>query len=454
MALVLHVGDINVQDEQQVLTIKWSLNITFINTRLRFARMPELKPAVYAESRNQSFFPVGDMVVTVKYDVQQRKRNFWSSEQVGTLKIETYRETQRNGDYPGKNPLEFNNDNYEFESTYVIPTNFKIGAEVAAVEQGLYGLVDDAVRQLHQRQQLRGLSREIRQDEHKALTLETKVEDVSEHKETPWDYDTIAQNLIKAIRHATGITSLSYEQFKEYQSHKPASIDDVIVQGKAPTDILAAVASYIDHNFRDNSKPKRVQNAVGEYLQAVYASQRVPASIAEQNNAAIKKHFVPQYLSIKGRYNNSGQLPDGIVDHAFESFFEGGIAGWIVLSWLGASVYHGITGQKVDIPGFYIGAATAFAWPYVKAPIGLATRGWLFRSRLKSLKKTVEPMLYYAPPTDDSAPREESTRTIGPAPQRLPDIRLSNEIAAPAAEEPESSDDEAPKRRRNRSRTR
>lgn len=63
-----------------------------------------------------------------------------------------------------------------------------------------------------------------------------------------------------------------------------------------------------------------------------------------------------------------------VVGHAFGSFFGGGIAGWLALSLLGEPVIEGLTGVPMDIPGFYIGAAGAFVWPYLRALYGMFTR--------------------------------------------------------------------------------
>jgi hypothetical protein len=88
---------------------------------------------------------------------------------------------------------------------------------------------------------------------------------------------------------------------------------------------------------------------------------------------------------MRNKYDAAAAFPSEIVEHAVGSFFGGGIGGWIALSWIGESVIRGITGMSLDIPGWYIGAAIAFAAPYVRALYGASTREQQFERRRRAL---------------------------------------------------------------------
>jgi hypothetical protein len=66
----------------------------------------------------------------------------------------------------------------------------------------------------------------------------------------------------------------------------------------------------------------------------------------------------------------------------------------LALSVFGESVVRNLTGMYVDIPGWYVGAAVAFVWPYIKAAFGMLTREKKYERRrqvlLQRLTKRLE----------------------------------------------------------------
>jgi hypothetical protein len=119
----------------------------------------------------------------------------------------------------------------------------------------------------------------------------------------------------------------------------------------------------------------------------------IPAIGYEQAHI-IANEFVPAYVVMKQRYDAAAAVPSDVLGHAFGSFFGGGITGWLTLSVFGEHVIRNLTGMYVSIPGWYIGAAVAFVWPYIKAAFGMLTREKKYERRrqvlLQRLTKRLE----------------------------------------------------------------
>ena len=112
---------------------------------------------------------------------------------------------------------------------------------------------------------------------------------------------------------------------------------------------------------------------VGEFLQV------------KQQAHIIVNEFVPAFVKMQAKYEATAAYPKNIVEHAFGSFIGGGIAGWFTLSVLGEKVLEGLTGASLNIPGFYIGAAVSFTWPYVRATLGFIIRDRQYERRREAL---------------------------------------------------------------------
>ncbi len=59
---------------------------------------------------------------------------------------------------------------------------------------------------------------------------------------------------------------------------------------------------------------------------------------------------------------------------------------------------RGVLGASVDLPGFYIGAALAFIWPYLRGIYGLLTREEQYERRRRALLERVGRRLELALP--------------------------------------------------------
>jgi hypothetical protein len=88
---------------------------------------------------------------------------------------------------------------------------------------------------------------------------------------------------------------------------------------------------------------------------------------------------------MKAKYDAAAAVPSDVLGHAFGAFIGGGFTGWLTLSIFGEAVIRNITGMYVDIPGWYIGAAVAFVWPYITAGFGALTREGKYERRRELL---------------------------------------------------------------------
>ncbi len=109
-------------------------------------------------------------------------------------------------------------------------------------------------------------------------------------------------------------------------------------------------------------------------------------------------------MELRRKYAGVASLPRDIVEHAFGSFFGGGIAGYLTLSLFAEAVIRGIAGVSLDIPGWYIGAAAAFVWPYIRGMYGLMTRDKWYERKREALIRKVNARLRLSWP-DEVSPR-------------------------------------------------
>jgi len=346
--------------------------------------MTTLFPTVYSDKNNSTFFDVRGTLITVSYEVIERKRWFvLSGPSLARVKINV-------GD--GASVLSYD---------YSLPRNRRVGAEITAVERGLYSLLDEAVRTTMQIKVLEAAEREVKalEDEHlfeggsRARECLELPSDPAAARRT-WEQKLLGElvdRLVTAVRHVTNVTSLTVEGLEAQQRDRAQALERV-VQSTSLTSVLeaqgvlGAVESFLAHEVETSTDVKILRERTLDYLDRLRqrSGHAVPAISYEQAHI-ITNEFVPAYVAMKKKYDAAAAFPTDIVGHAFGSFFGGGITGWLTLSLFGEAVIRGLTGMSVDIPGWYIGAAVAFVWPYIKAAVGAARRDKQYERRRQLL---------------------------------------------------------------------
>ncbi|MGD2152644.1 MAG: hypothetical protein PVG79_05205 [Gemmatimonadales bacterium] len=343
--------------------------------------MTRLLPTVYSDKNNSTFFDVGGTLITVGYEVIERKRWFLlPAPSLARIEINV-------GD--GASVM-----SYE----YSVPRTRRVGPEITGVERGLYSLLDEAVRATMQAKVLEDAEREVR-----ALEIEHLFEGGSAAHESIGDaaatrkarerklLDELVDRLITAVRHVTNVTSLTAEGLEAHQADRGRALEKVVQSTSLASvleaqGVLAAVETFLDYELESTTDVNTLRERTLGYLDRlrVTSGDALPAISYEQAHI-IANEFVPAYVVMKRKYDAAAAVPSDILGHAFGSFFGGGITGWLTLSVFGEHVIRNLAGVYVDIPGWYIGAGVAFVWPYLKAAKGALTREKRFEKRRQRL---------------------------------------------------------------------
>jgi len=351
--------------------------------------MRDLYPTKYADSDNSTFFDVSGILLSVNYNVERgRKYHLIPSTTTAKIKVNI-------GD--GTRVL---------THQYKIPRTFRVGREIESIQDGLYGLMDETIRSVVQMRRLDETQKEVGQAEEQYLFPEVKAfreylatVEIPEENGKAQEYrvwDEFVNQLVISVQHVTDITSLSREGFEEYQERRARSLKQALsqdIQFHDPKALLQAVADFLDLNTDTEVDIMVAQERTLSYLQLLEERETGSSVVRSRRDEVIANEFVVTYLRIRRDRTHAVQLPDDIVDHAIESFVEGGIKGLVVLSWIGESIINNILKENYEIPGWYIGAGVQFLWPYIKAPFQLAARNRNYRKSLSSLRQSVSTKL-------------------------------------------------------------
>jgi hypothetical protein len=351
--------------------------------------MKTLYPAKYADSENSTFFDVSGILLSVSYDVE-RTRKYRLIPSTTTAKVK----------------VNIDDGARVLTRQYRIPRTFRVGREIESIQDGLYGLMDEAIRSVVQMRRLDETRKEVSQAEDQYLfpevkafreylaTVETPEENGKAQEYRVWD--EFVNQLIIAIQHVTYITSLSREGLEEYQERRARGLEQALSQDIPlydPKALLQAVADFLDSNTDIDVDIRVAQERTLSYLRLLEERETGSGVVQSRRDEIIAHEFIVTYLRIRKERKHAVQLPDDIVNHAIGSFVEGGIKGLIVLSWLGESVVNKLLNTNYEIPGWYIGAGAQFLWPYIKAPFQLAARNRNYRRGLRSLQQSVSTKL-------------------------------------------------------------
>lgn len=333
--------------------------------------MTALRPTRYSARNDSTFFQVAGTLVSVRYEATERKK--WG------LLPQPYQARLEVVVDDGAAVLE-----HEFE----LPANLSVGPEIWAVERGLYGVMDEAVRTAMQLRTEEKTERAVREAESEhlyrdeAAGREVGAQAAGGGRRAPDEavLQELADKLVTAVRHVTKVTSLSPEGLDEYQAEQAETYQRVL-QATSPAaalelhDAIRAVEGYLEHEAEEVQDVKRLKERAREYL-ALLESRSVGGSLVlnHRQRRAVVEEFVPAYAKLQREYREAGQVPTNLVEHAFGSFFGGGITGFLVIDVFGESFIEGLAGMPLDLPGWWIGAGLAFFWPYLKVIGGLLTR--------------------------------------------------------------------------------
>ncbi len=330
--------------------------------------MTTLLPTRYAERSNSTFFEVAGLLVTIEYRVVSRKSFLLLPGPPSARLLVTMGETRR------------------LTHDYLLPKGRRVGGEISQIERGLYAFLDEVVRSAAQMKALESAERAVEVSESDHLygsadlaparpALDLSAEGV---EQAPFVGELI-EKLIMALRHLTNVTSLTRQGLAAYQGDRTAALERVVestsltsalrVQG-----IVQAVEAFLHHEIETTTDVKALRQRTLDYLAEVRGRSAVAAAISDEQAHVIINDFVPAYLKLRKRYDAAAAVPRNLVEHALGSFFGGGIAGYLVISLFGEAVIRNLTGMWVDLPGWYLGAAFAFAWPYLKGTVGYLTR--------------------------------------------------------------------------------
>ncbi|MGD8866791.1 MAG: hypothetical protein PVI01_04160 [Gemmatimonadales bacterium] len=360
--------------------------------------MTELIPSRYSDKNSSTFFEVAGLLITIEYEVIKKKRMLvFPGAIVGRLHA-------RVGDSDAR-----------ISHQYEIPRGHWVGGEIAHTERGLYGFMDEVVRAAVQLKALESAERDVEAAEAEHLFFEGALlrQDESAGVAGGASHGATAQaellaelvsRVMTAVRHLTNITSLSRDGLEAYQRDRSHALERVTQSESFSSalrihDILQAVEAFLRYEAEGTKDVQALRERTLDYLDVL--EHRHPGgspAITHEQAHIIVNEFVPDFVKMKKKYEAAVVYPKNIFEHAIGSFFGGGIAGWFLLSFLGERVLEGLTGASMNIPGFYIGAAVSFAWPYLQASFGLVIRDRHYERRRQSLMEKTSRRLNLALP--------------------------------------------------------
>ena len=353
-----------------------------------------LKPTRYANETDSVMMNMYDVVVALHYEIENRKKyKVLPKDSLVTLEAQI-----------GSGELK---SSYSYE----ISRNYKVGKEINEIETGLYALIDEIIRTIVQSNKLEKVTNTVENLEEDSLA--TKFDSLEKYKEKQEETSQeenatqlteFTDKLISSIVYLTGITSITSEGFNQYKNHRITALERIVKTEDKPikaTELLDSITDVLNISPVVRRNKLNAQEAALDYLEA-FQKNNTSLVLSIQHAQVMVESFASGYAAIARKRDNAVYIPSDIADHALNSFFDGGFKGFFALSLVGESVANvllpmaGYT-EKVDIPGWYIGAAAEFAWPYIKAPFKLATRGYVYKKELAQLVKSTNTKLLACP---------------------------------------------------------
>lgn len=362
-----------------------------------------LRPSRYSDRESSTFFHVAGTLVSLRYWVEERRRY---------LLLPAASMTR----------LEAKVDDGAYQTThgYEIPRSLHVGEEIAVIERGLYAFMDDVIRGAMQLRVLEATGRAVEalEDEHLyQLPADPRSElagdaeggaasDVHERRVV----EELAQRLVTAVSHVTNVTSLSIEGLRDYQRERTMTLER-LARAASPgaalqtRDVLQAVEAFLRYDADPGEDAETLKARALEYL--VHLRKRSggagPLLTAEQLEIVLSE-FVPACMALRRRYEEAVRVPSDLGGHVVGSFFGGGITGWLTISLFGEALLSNLAGVSLDLPGWWIGAGTAFAWPFLRAAYGALTREGDYERGREGLFRRMKVKLGLSWPEPDALP--------------------------------------------------
>jgi hypothetical protein len=357
-----------------------------------------LIPIRYAVKNNSTFFDVAGTLITIGYEVARRKRLFvLPGTVVATVQARIGDETAG------------------IAHQYAIPRSQRVGSEIAHIERGLYGFMDEVIRTTVQARSLESAEKRVAAAEAEHLFFDPALAspDDADHglasvreaaaAQARFISDLVAR-VVTAVRHLTNITSLTVDGLEAYQRDrssvlKRAARSESLTVAAQTDDIIQTVEAFLDYESDGTADVEALQERTRDYLDYHLRRHTSPdLQLGSAQMRVIVNEYVPAFLKLKRKYDAAVSYPKDVAEHAIGSFFGGGFTGWISLSLFGEKILQELAGVYVDIPGWYIGAAVAFVWPYMRAAVAAFNRDkWYEKQRTRLLDRIARRLQLAAP---------------------------------------------------------
>ncbi len=285
-------------------------------------------------------------------------------------------------------------DKTEINREFEISLSKKKGNEIKNVEDILYSMVDESIRNVAQKK-LVVENRTNSQADNSFFDPNIKTMQAylssrplqTEDDSLFTEYRNLIQltdQLIRSIVHVTQLQEITKEGFIAYQEKvvnrfsdttKDDIQNDITDKIKNTTskfneetkiqtkDIsIQKIVKYMEHKINPQSDTREIQKQVLAYLEHV--SKGDQKILTGEQAKIIVEDFVPQYVVLRDK-TYLATFPKNLLDHGLNSIWEGGVIGGIGLTiaeWITNLIFH----THFNFPCFGIGAGTVFVWPGVK----------------------------------------------------------------------------------------
>lgn len=390
--------DNDTQSEQNSLPQKKSPETRAQSER---ALMPFIAPSEYAGENNWSAFEIGDTVINISYAVEPIKKKY-----VFTVGYKTTVE------------VNVNDGTHVLHYSYEIPKNRKVGDELNTISQGLYGLLDEAIRTLVQFTLLERVRADVATAETECLdAVANAISNIDEQgpsgrQETGAkarlhrEINDFATKLINAIVSLTHITSLSRDGFEAYQAKKSRALVRVTETGNLPARVIElhqGIVQLLEADIAAGRNVENVQERVLEYLLLLERREDLSFAITPSAAAILVDEFAKSYAQLVRQRELAALFPTNLLHHTGESIVNGGLGGWIGLDLIGESVLKAVFGLSLNIPGVAIGIGALFVLPYLSYPVRARRVNRTYEKGVQDLIRSVDRKLIAAPASEQGS---------------------------------------------------
>jgi len=308
---------------------------------------------------------------------------------------------------------------FTVEVRYPLPRDLRVGHELSTVERRIYAAVDElrmgvgqlravALDREHLWQQDAGWGQNIADAEEEAeLSLSLGLAPGA--RAESWDQLFIGR-LLLAIRQVTKISSLSLTGYAEAvnpQAPTAHSGQKLVRQAQAVrpapqirtpaaswSDLAQAAADILLAVHKEGGNLHSARKRLLDYL-AGWAAGAAEVPSAQAVDFLIGS-YAPAYLALRSEPRKR-KLPRSFLLHSLKSVVVGGLGGVLVIDIGLQIVLRDLFRLDVNYPGWSIGVAVTFFWPYVMALIPQGTGNRSLASREAALLRSAQDALSALP---------------------------------------------------------